>query len=138
MDGGGAMARRIVVFNHDEHILTLFREVLSKRGFEVLTYLQELISLSEVEKVHPNLIILGYLKGYVENELEMVEQLRAHPTLKELPIIICTTGEIRSQRIGWQEELRYVAIVPKPFNVNDLVEAVDTALKTGNDQIVTQ
>ncbi len=131
------MSRRIAVFNHDEHILRLFREVLTKHDFEVLTFLQELTSLTEVEQVMPDLIILGYLKGYVENELQMVEELRRHPTLKAIPIIICTTGEIRSQRIGWQEELRYVGIVPKPFNVHDLLDAVDTALRTGDDKIVS-
>jgi DNA-binding response OmpR family regulator len=132
------MPRRIAVFNHSEHILKLFHDVLTKRGFEVLTFLQELTSLAQVEQVMPNLVILGYLKGYIENELEMVEQLRAHPTLKNIPIIICTTGEIRDQRNGWQQELRYIAIVPKPFDVQELLEAVDDALKTGDDQIVSK
>jgi CheY-like chemotaxis protein len=131
------MARRIVVFNHEEHILTLFREILTKKGFEVFAYLQELTSLSEIELMMPDLIILGYLKGYIENELEMVEQLRAHPMLKDIPIIICTTGEIRDQRIGWQQELRYLAVVPKPFNVQDLLDAVEDSLKTGDDNLVS-
>jgi DNA-binding response OmpR family regulator len=120
---------RIMVFNHTEHILTLFQAVLAKQGYEVSTHLQALEHLSEVERVKPDLIILGYIKGYDENDIEMIHALRANPNTANISVIVCSTGYARLDTDTPYKDIEYIEVVPKPFEPTNLLDKVDRLLR---------
>jgi CheY-like chemotaxis protein len=122
------MAHRIVVFNHSSNILLLIESVLKQRGFEVFTFLETLTEISRVVELSPDLVIIGHVKGYVDEELEIIHQFRADPKTMHIPIIVCTTGAAQVRQSGSLEGISYISIVPKPFDVRDLLDAVHRAL----------
>lgn len=119
---------RIAVFNHSPTNLRLFREILTKKGYEVFTFLQEMTSLNEVAHLKPDLIILAYIVGYQENELEVIRELRSLPATHRIPIIVCSTGARKLDEIGRYLNVSYLSLLPKPFNMNELVAIVAQSL----------
>lgn len=122
------MPERIAVFNHSPTNLRLFREILTKKGYEVSTYQQEMTTLAEVEHAQPDLIILAYVVGYRENELEIIHALRSMPATHRIPIIVCSTGARKLEEIARYMNVQYLSLLPKPFNMNELVALVAQSL----------
>jgi DNA-binding response OmpR family regulator len=121
---------RIAVFNHSPTNLRLFQEILSKRGYEVLTFQQEMTTMAEVELAKPDLIILAYIVGYQENELEIINELRSMPATHRIPIIVCSTGARKIEDIAHYINIHYISLLPKPFNMNELVALVAQSLSS--------
>lgn len=121
------MLKRIAVYDYPPNLLKLFQRVLSKKGYEVRVLQGELQHPEELSEFQPNLIILGYIVGYVQNELEVIQWLREHPCTASTPIIICTTG---MKQVLEQPETNAdgVMLVPKPFSIDQLFSAVDQML----------
>jgi CheY-like chemotaxis protein len=119
----------IAVFNHSENLLFLFKSLLSQYGYEVSTHLQSLEGIETARALMPDLIIFGYFKGFVENELEIIEALRADPHIGHIPVLVCTTGPVRTESQSSGKPVPYVTVIEKPFDAKDLVMAVRQALK---------
>jgi len=120
--------KRIVAYDYSPNILTLFQRVLSREGFEVFLSASPM-TCWEVEEFQPDLIILGYVVGYLDNELDILRQLRQNPSTASIPVIICTTG---ARHLQGREEIitdDWLAVVSKPFEIGQLLSAVDTLLK---------
>lgn len=123
------MPQRIAVFNHSSNILLLIESVLKKKGFEVFTFLETLTDVSRVTELSPDLVIIGHVKGFNDGEAEIIHQFRADPNTAHVPIIVCTTGAAHVRESGTLDGVSYVTIVPKPFSVQDLMNAVMSALE---------
>ena len=122
------MAHRIAVFNHSSNVLLLIESVLKKKGFEVFTFLETLTDVSRVVELKPDLVVIGHVTGFVDDELDVVRQFRANPDTTQVPIIICTTGAAQVRTSGGLDGVSYVTIVPKPFDIHELLDAVHVAL----------
>lgn len=122
------MPAHIAIFNHSESLLTLFKALLTKVGYEVTTHLQDLTTLEDIKRLDPDLIILGYFQGYIENELEVIDALRAEPETAETPIIVLTTGPLRTELGEAHSSIPYFQVVEKPFDVGDLLAHIRKAL----------
>jgi DNA-binding response OmpR family regulator len=123
-----AMQHHIVVFNHSSNVLLLIESVLEQKGFQVSTFLETLTDVTRVIELSPDLVIIGHVRGIVDEELDIIHQFRTTPETAHVPIIVCTTGAALVQRGGSLEGVSYVTIVPKPFDVHELVDAVYIAL----------
>lgn len=123
------MPHRIAVFNHSSNILLLIESVLKQKGFEVFTFLETLTDVSGVVELTPDLVIIGHITGFVDEELDIVRQFRANASTEHVPIIICTTGAAQVRKSGSLDGVSYIAIVPKPFNIHELLDAIHLALK---------
>src|SRR5215213_1781272 len=122
------MSVRIMVFNHTPHILRLFQVILSTRNYEVTTHYQALEHSEEVEAVMPDIIILGYIKGYAENELEMIEALRANPKTATISILVCSTGFEELEKSDRYHGISQMELIAKPFEPADVLAAIDRLL----------
>lgn len=122
------MAHRITVFNHSSNILLLIESVLKQKGFEVFTFLEALTDVSRVVELKPDLVVIGHVTGFVDEELDIVRQFRADPDTEHIPIIVCTTGAAQVHNSGSLEGVSYVTVVPKPFDIHELLDAVHVAL----------
>ena len=116
---------RIAVFNDYPQNLRLIQEILTKKGFEVFAYQQNYVDLHDIEQISPQLIILAYVLGYDGDQLRIVDRLKALPATAGIPIIICTTGIIDTDG---NTELAYIPVIPKPFDVSDLLAEVNRIL----------
>ncbi|HLW03830.1 MAG TPA: response regulator [Ktedonobacterales bacterium] len=124
------MATRIMVINDTQEILELFDELLSGEGYEVVLYSQAIQDMSEIERIKPDLIIVDYIMGGEKSGWQMVQKLRMRRATAKIPLIICTAAIREVREIEGFLRMKGIGLVPKPFDIDDLLESVCTALQT--------
>jgi DNA-binding response OmpR family regulator len=123
------MAQRIMVINDTPEILDLFRELLTDEGFEVYLYSFAIQDLSEVERVDPDLIILDYVFGSETLGWQFLQKLKMRRSTAQIPVIICTAAVKAVRDIEGYLKAKGIEVVPKPFDIEDLLAAVRSALE---------
>lgn len=121
------MLQRILVDDHSPAVLKLFDRVLSREGFEVIVS-ETRLTLPEIEQRNADLVILGYIQGYLDQELDIVRQLRGNVRTASLPIIIGTTGAAHLEE---KEEIvrdDRLQLLSKPFHLDELFAAIAALL----------
>lgn len=121
-------SRHILVINDTEEIIELFRDILEGMGHRMTatTYAPE--DLAEVAEVGPDLVILDFLVGGDKAGWQLVQKMKMSRATEKVPIIVCTAAvdHVREQE-GWLTS-KGVKIVLKPFQIDDLEQAIDKAL----------
>ena len=124
----GQMHRRHVLLCDDSpEIQDLLREILEGEGYRV-SPCPEPLTLTEVRRQQPDLVVLDHMLTEGEGSgWQLLAELRADPDLARLPIVVCT-GAVHKVR---QEDARLRAlnaqVVTKPFDIDDLLGAVERA-----------
>jgi CheY-like chemotaxis protein len=122
------MSTRIMVINNSDDILALFRKILASDDCEVFLQLFLNSDLREVRRIKPDLIILDYYVGREGVGWEFLQMLKMEDSTSKIPVLICTTAVRLAQDIGGYLATKRVAILRKPFESVDLVNAVQSAL----------
>ena len=120
---------RVVVINDTEEILELFRDILTPMGCDVVLMSYAPDDLRRIEQEQPDLIIIDFVLGGREFQgWQLLQKLRMNRATESVPIIACTAAvqQVRDQE-GYLLE-QHVAIVMKPFNIDQLEAAVRKAL----------
>lgn len=122
------MAQRILVINDTQEILELFQEILSDEGYEVILYSYATHDTAEIVRHHPDLIILDYIFGTEKTGWQLLQKLKMRHDTAGIPVIICTAAIREVREIEGYLLAKGVTLVPKPFDIDDLLLAVRTAL----------
>ncbi|HKV85272.1 MAG TPA: response regulator [Ktedonobacterales bacterium] len=122
------MAKRILVINDTPEILELFQEILAEEGYEVILYSYATQDTAEIERHRPDLIILDYIFGTEKLGWQLLQKLKMRPDTAGIPIIICTAAIREVREIEGYLLAKGVTLVPKPFDIDDLLLAVSNAL----------
>ncbi len=117
--------QRVLVVNDTQEILELFEEILHGMGLDTVLMSYAPRELDRIREVKPDLIILDFLMG--DRELlgwQLLQKLKMDRGLDAIPIIVCT-GAVKAahEAQGYLTE-QGVTVVLKPFNVDQLEEAV--------------
>jgi DNA-binding response OmpR family regulator len=126
-----AMSKHVVVFNPELNTLILYRFILTSKGFEVLAFGQEVMTLTDVEAFHPRLLIIDHISGYNETELDIFYSLRVRPALAFLPILLVTSALDILTRYPILLGVSNVSILVHPFGYRDFVASVEQVLDNG-------
>jgi len=129
--------KRVLVVNDTEEILELFEELLGELGFEVVVMSYAPRELDRIRAVKPDIVILDFIFGGRGVEgWQLLQKIRMDRELERLPVIVCTAAvqEVLEQQ-GYLAE-QGVAIVFKPFNVDQLEDAVERAVELLEDGAV--
>ena len=120
---------RVLVVNDTQEILELFSDILEPMGLEVVLMSYAPRELDRIREVEPDLVVLDFLMG--SGELfgwQLLQKLKMDRRLDSIPIIVCTAAvRAVSEQQGYLTE-QGVLVVLKPFNVDQLEEAVRRAL----------
>jgi DNA-binding response OmpR family regulator len=122
------MTTRVLVINDAQEVLELFRLILEPEGFEVVLYSYAIRDMNEVERVKPDLIIVDFFFGVQREGWQMVQKLKMHRPTASIPIIVCTAADQAVREIEGYLQAKNIALVPKPFDIDDLLIAVKQAL----------
>lgn len=115
-------ALHILIMDECAEILHLLRDVLSEDGAR-LTMRRELLSLAEIKRLRPSLIIMERrFDGAVAASWLLIRELRQDPVLAGTPIVLCTTDATSRISVSLQDELQmlHVHVLIKPFHLDDL------------------
>ena len=108
----------------NQDILDIVHETLTYENFEVRSTGQSEEVMPLVESFNPDLVILDFRVAGT-NGGELCRQIKAHPKFGNTPVIIF------SAYVNHQDELLAYgcdAIINKPFDLNELVEKVNSLI----------
>ncbi|HJP72153.1 MAG TPA: response regulator [Candidatus Limnocylindria bacterium] len=125
---------RVTVVNDNPEFLAMLDEVLEEERFESTTVDGDRDdALDLVRASRPDVVIIDLRMGKDElHGWNFAQQLRADPEFGGLPVLICSADLVGLEAI--REDLaatRAVATLVKPFNLDDLIAAVDGLLAEG-------
>jgi len=122
--------KRVLVVNDTQEILELFEAILGGMALETVLMSYAPRELDRIRQVAPDLIILDFLMGDREPlGWQLLQKLKMDRRTDAIPIIVCT-GAVRAanEQQGYLTE-QGVTVILKPFNVDQLEEAVRRALE---------
>ena len=89
--------KRILIVEDDPDVMQLYRALLEKNGYEVITANYSLPALFSVVRKPPDLI-LADLDMPQMNGLEMIGQFKGHDDTRDIPIVVVTGSDVRETR----------------------------------------
>ncbi|XWX60332.1 response regulator transcription factor [Desulfitobacterium sp. AusDCA] len=127
------MAMTILVVDDEEPIQELLKFNLENEGYNVLIAFDGPAALKIVEEKRPDLIVLDVMLPGMDG-LEVCNQLRQNPKLRDLPVIMLTAkGEEIDKVLGL--ELGADDYLTKPFSPRELLARIRARLRRIRPQV---
>lgn len=117
------MQKRILIADDDASIADLLTQALAEEGYETFKESQSLRFYDAVQAHLPDLILLDLMMPYLEGKDEL-RLLRMNPATQHIPVIVVTAKTDARDEEAEYRQLGVVAIVMKPFDLNQLVQLV--------------
>jgi two-component system nitrogen regulation response regulator NtrX len=119
---------RIAVVNDDTIFLDMMVAVLGEFGWQAKAYRESSSAFTQLQADPPDLIILDIRMETPETGWTILELLTLDKVLRHIPVIVCSAAivDLRAHA-DWLEQ-NGIAVLPKPFNVDQLREIVTQSL----------
>ena len=125
------MAKRILVVDDDENILSLERTILEQKGFDVTAAAGGGEALKLLAGQVFDLVLLDVMMPEIDG-FTVCRKIKEDPRLKDVPVIFLTAkggGEALAEGF----ESGAVMYINKPFTANKLLTIVKTMLEAGTN-----
>ena len=116
--------RLVLVVEDDESIRNVITDVLEDRGFRVITAANGSEALDQVERLEPDVVVLDLLMP-VMHGWAFMEAYADRTGGKSIPIIVVSVNPALPRSFN---RFGVRTVVAKPFNIDELVEAVENGL----------
>lgn len=122
-------ATRVLVIDDDPPTVALYRDVLEDDGYRVVTAASPELTPAAVAALAPALVLLDLrFGGSGARGVDLIARLKADPATRTRPLLVCSAdtpllAELSDQLTAWD-----CATLAKPFNVDDLLAAVQDCL----------
>jgi CheY-like chemotaxis protein len=127
----------ILAINNDPAVLSLFRDLLQEAGYQVSTQTYIDRDLDQIKALKPDLIILDYMWATEDASWSLLQLLRMDPGTVDIPIVLCTGAVHEVKALKEHLVSMGVTVVLKPFNIDQLVDAIRERLTPEHPPIVT-
>ncbi|MFN8590432.1 MAG: response regulator [Thermomicrobiales bacterium] len=121
----------VLCVNDTQEILDLLRDLLEDEGYQVTTVI-ELLDLERVKALNPDVIVQDLLFEQTQARgWKFLTLVRLDPELSRIPLILCTAAVavVRDDVMAANLRQLGVRVVLKPFNIDDLLAALDEVLR---------
>ncbi len=116
------MKPKLLLIEDDAAIIDILRINFERAGFEVHGCSRSRESLKECLAQLPDAIILDLLMPE-RSGWKVLEDLKAHPVVKDIPVIICSVGR-KKELHDIAREMGAAAFISKPFDVAEMLKLV--------------
>lgn len=116
----GPAARIMIVENEDDSRELM--ELTLRRTYEVTTARDGLEAVQNIVQYQPDILMIDIMMPRM-NGYQLLQSLRRNPAYKKLPVIVVSAKASKRDR-EYVERLGANAFVAKPFDVQDLLDAV--------------
>lgn len=117
------MHTQIMVVNESAEIMELFHDILIGEGYTVEVYPSDIGEIDEIERVHPDLVIMDCSLGTASKGWQLMERLTSKASTSSIPLIIASTSPAKLTRLKLN-----VSVLPKPFELIELLDVVAHSL----------
>lgn len=116
------MRRQVLIAEDEPNIVESLSFILDRAGFDVRLAGDGEAAFHEAAKTPPHVMVLDVMMPRM-NGFEVLRQLRAHPTLHSLPVVVLTAkGQTQDRETAMNAGAN--AFITKPFSNQDVVETV--------------
>lgn len=122
------MAKRILVVDDDENILSLERTILEQKGFDVTTAGGGKEALRVLAEQPFDLVLLDVMMPEVDG-FTVCRKIKEDAKLKDLPVIFLT-AKVGGEALAEGFESGAIMYINKPFTANKLLTIVNTMLES--------
>jgi len=119
------MKKRIFVIEKDDDILHIIEHILQEEGYEVFTSTTEFGIFEQIKKSKPHVILLDVINT-TPRGTELCRAIKAANEIRHIPVIVLSTH----LKADVMKEVCADEIVPKPFDINKLIQIVESQLLT--------
>jgi len=119
------MGNKILLVDDDPEILSLVQYALESMGHQVQVCDNGREVIDALHTYKPELLLLDVMLPGIDG-YSLANQISEDATTKEIPIIVLSALE--PSRTMFQKFPQVSTFLTKPFNTDDLMEAVKTAL----------
>lgn len=112
---------RVLIVDDDEGVREFLREALAGEGYEVNEAVDGQDALDQLARSTPHVILLDLMMPRLDG-WEFRAKQQTMGLAMEVPIIVLSAG----RRIEEVDQLGAAAIIAKPFELHDLLTAVDS------------
>ncbi len=130
------MTVRIIVVDNDDSIREFFALRLNRADWEVLTYDYAHIDLAVLTESPPDLVILDFNIRDGSLGWEFLQIIKMQDTTARIPILITTSAFHLSADIRAYLLARYIRVVHKLFDLDNLLPLVEETLRMANQSDV--
>ena len=120
------MAEKILIADDDADICSLLSFALEDAGYEVLICNNGRDVMDTAREEKPDVLILDVMLPGIDGAT-IAKRMSEDSDLKEIPIVVITALE--ASKNLFQPIMQISKFITKPFNTEDLLEAVDNAIK---------
>ena len=117
------MSKRVLIVEDEEAVRELEKFILENAGYDVMEARDGLEGLTKVEFRKPDLILLDLMMPDVSGG-RMFDEMRDHPSTKDIPIVVVTgkpdAHEMFDDAIGEDN------VIMKPFEADTLIKRIRT------------
>jgi CheY-like chemotaxis protein len=118
------MSTRIVVLDDQQYLRDIIAAILDDAGYPTVAVATPKEAEQRLEELRPELLILDLsLPGY--SGLQFLEQLRADPTWRDLPVVVVSGDPGKLVAVEGREN---VVALTKPFDVTALISEIQRLL----------
>ena len=121
------MPGTILIIDDEREIRELLRYNLERAGYHVLTAQGGEEGLARIFATHPDLVLLDLLLPGL-NGLEVLREVRAEPSTRDLPIVLLTArGAEMDKLLGFERGAD--DYITKPFSPREVLARVEAVLR---------
>lgn len=129
------MAKTIAIVIDDPDLIGMMQTVLEAHGFASLPCQPSRLDCQlEIEHARPDLVVIDVPLGRpaftVFDARKLVESLRANPSTRDIPIIVCSTLEPLVRREMPNLETLGCGFIEKPFELSAFVGLIERTMRT--------
>ena len=117
----------IFVVDDEEDILDLVSLILTKYGYTLTKFKKGQKVHEEASKNKPDLLLVDLIMPEITG-IDVIKQIRADSETKNIPIVIFSALG-NKERVDEALEAGANMYLRKPFQINELVEAIENNLK---------
>jgi CheY-like chemotaxis protein len=121
-----AAAAHVLIAEDDAAIQALYHDVFTEEGYRI-SLCDRLPDVADVQRLAPDLMILDFFDSGA-SALELMRALRADTATAGLPLVVCSASLPEIREIEPELAAMDVAIVLKPFDLEDLLGVVSARL----------
>jgi CheY-like chemotaxis protein len=118
----------ILVVDDDPSVLETVIDILSDEGYRLSTATNGAEALEVMEEITPRLILLD-MRMPVMDGWQFARALQDHR--RPVPILVMTAAQDARQ---WAREIGAAGYLAKPFDISDLIDAVERQLDASRPQ----
>lgn len=119
--------KRVVCIEDEPEMIDLVRLILGRKGFSVIGANGGVEGLETVRREAPDLVLLDLMMPDMDG-WEVYQQMKADPTLREIPVVVVTAKAQSIDKVLGLHIAKVDDYITKPFGPQELLESVEKIL----------